>query len=113
MLPLGRWNYIMAKIRFTESIDITVQEPISTENEIGELVNEYQDLFSMTGEIQPLSSNASRGLMGVTDTSTHKLFAYPNANIKSLQRIVTVDGDYIIQYVQNWGTHKEAILELE
>lgn len=111
MPALGRWNYTMAKIRFTEPIDIIVQDPVTSTNEIGEAINDYQDVFTMEGEIQPLSSNSSRGIMGVTETSTHRLFAYPNAEIKALQRLVTADATYTIQYVQSWKTHKEAILE--
>ena len=98
------------KIKFPEAIDLQVYEAIEEQNEIGEITNTWELIGNIKAEIQPLTTNAKRGIMGITETSTHKLFS--SDNLKANQKLLTPDGVFfLVQYVQDWKSHKEAVLE--
>ena len=100
----------IVKIRFPEAIDIQIQESTATVNAIGEPIQNWIDIRTIKGEIQPLKIKSSRDLQGITETSTDRLFT--SDIVKSNQRLITADAIYNVQTVQDWRTHKEAILEL-
>ena len=98
------------KIKFPDAKTIIVYNPVQTTNEIGETVNTYQNIGTIKAEIYPLTVNSTRGVMGITETSTHKLFT--TDSIIANQKLQTPDGAFfIVQYVQDWDSHKEAVLQ--
>lgn len=98
-------------IRLRETINVDINEAISIQNEIGETQNIYQYTKTIKMEIQPLKVKSNRDLQGITETSTHRGFS--TDTIKSNQRLITADNIiYNIQTVQDYKSHKEAILEL-
>lgn len=103
--------FIVRKLRFTETIDIQVQEATQTQNEIGEIINEWVNVRMIKAEIQPLTVSVKRGIAGIAETSTHLLFT--TDAIKSNQKLITPDGVFfIVQYVEKWTTYRKAVLEL-
>ena len=64
---------------------------------------------TIEANIQPLKGGMSRGEMGVTANSTHKLFSL--GAVESNTRIVCGADTYLVGYVSEWGGHYEAILE--
>lgn len=97
-------------MRFPNSRTLTIQKPTPAENEIGEIVNGYADIGTVRGEIWPLTANATRGIMGITDTSTHKAFLETPGLVAINDQLVDGAQTYLVQYKQEWGTHTEAVL---
>jgi len=97
-------------VTFPEAKEITVQEMATTQNDMGEIIADWADSGFISGEIWPLKSNYKRNEMGVTELSTHKLFT--SDAIKSNVRLITDSGIYLTGYIQDWGSHREVILEL-
>lgn len=81
-----------------------------TQNEMGEVISDWADSNVINGEIWPLQGNQKRNEMGVTEKSTHKLFT--EDTVKSNTRLITDSGMYLVGYIQDWNSHREAILEL-
>ena len=100
----------MSYVTFPEAKPITVQIMTSTQNELGEIIGDWADSSVINGEIWPLQGNQKRNEMGVTEKSTHKLFT--EDAVKSNTRLIAVTGMYLVGYVQDWNSHREAILEL-
>lgn len=95
---------------FREAKTLIVQILTTTKNEIGEEIPEWIDSGStIQGEIQPLEGNQARGEMGVTENSTHKLFT--TGTVESNTRLVDGADIYLVGYVADWGSHREAVLE--
>ncbi|MDT8901166.1 hypothetical protein [Anaeroselena agilis] len=96
-------------MRFPNSRALTVLDPVESTNEMQEIVVTYPGPgATIQGEIWPLKVNASRGIMGVTDTSTHQLFT--TGQVAQNQQVVDGAAAYLVQYVAEWGTHREAVL---
>ncbi len=100
----------MYEIDFPEAKPATVQEMISIQNEMGEIISEsWEPIGEINAEIWPLRGNQSRGKMGVTDKSTHELFT--SDTVKNNTRIVRGVETYLVGHVDDWDTHRTAILE--
>jgi len=109
VLGLG-WLFVIFPIKFTEAETLTVQTMTTTQNELGEIISDWADDGTIKGEIWPLRGNAKNYEMGVTDLSTHKLFT--QGTVKSNSRVIAANGIYRVGYVQDWKSHREAVLEL-
>jgi len=104
---------VIFKVTFPEAKEITVQEMTTIKNDMGEVIVEdwLDNGMPITGEIWPLKSNYEHNEMGVTANSTHKLFT--TDAIKSNVRLIGINSNiYLTGYIQDWGSHKEVILEL-
>ena len=97
-------------MRFPNSRTLTIQKPTGAENEIGETVNAYAGTDTVRGEIWPLTANATRGVMGIVDTSTHKAFIEAPGLVAVNDQLVDGAQTYLVQYKQEWRTHTEAVL---
>lgn len=103
-------------IKFYNAETVTVQKMVPTQNELGEVIEDWQDIDTLEAEIWPLNSsvtkygNAVRGEMGVTEKSTHKAFS--SGAFQSNTRLITPYGTFLVGYVQNWHGFYTAILEL-
>lgn len=75
-------------------------EPVSTG---------FVDVGSVVADIQPLSGSRVREMPGVTEKSTHRLFTL--SKLTAGNYISQGDERYLVEYVQDWQTHREAILE--
>ena len=64
---------------------------------------------AILADIQPLSGSRVREMPGVTEKSTHRLFTA--SKIEAGNYIQQDEIKYLVEYVQNWATHYEAILE--
>ncbi|EIW20715.1 MULTISPECIES: hypothetical protein [Pelosinus] len=100
----------MCAIRFREAKPGTVQTMNASQNEMGELVEVWETTGLVNAEIWPLRGNQSRGKMGVTDKSTHELFTADA--VKSNTRVIQgLYNGYLVGHVEDWDTHRTAILE--
>lgn len=97
-------------MRFPNSRTLTIQKPTGSLNAIGETVNTYAASGTVRGEIWPLTANATRGVMGIVDTSTHKAFIETPGLVAVNDQLVDGTQTYLVQYKQEWGTHTEAVL---
>ena len=97
-------------MRVPNSRELTVTKPTETTNEIGEVVNTYAGTATIRGEVWPLTANATRGVMGIVDTSTHKAFLETSGVVIVGDHLVDGAETYEVQWVQHWGTHTEAVL---
>lgn len=88
----------------------TVKTLTTTTDELGGQVELWEGTATINAEIQPLSGDATRKEMGVTERSTHKAFAVSGA-FTANTRLVGSDGTYLVGYIADWGSHSEAILE--
>ena len=100
----------MRTFNFRESQQYTIKTLITTTDDLGGQIETWSGTDTIMAEIQPLSGNQVRNEMGVTEKSTHKAFTL--GAIKSNTRLVGADGvTYLVGYVADWGSHKEAVLE--
>ena len=74
---------------------------------------DYIILGAFDAEIWPLSGSYDRGMAGITENSTHKLFtAEMTVDIKPGLYVKDSKGDlYLIEYVEDWESPVTAILE--
>jgi len=100
----------LSYVIFPESKQMTVQKMGTIQNDMGEIIPDWIDDYIISGEIWPLQGNYKRNEMGVTEKSTHKLFT--TDAVKSNTLLIADSGVYLTGYVQDWGTHREVILEL-
>ena len=98
----------MRAFNFRESQQYTIKTLITTSDELGGQVETWSGTATIMAEIQPLSGDAMKKEMGVTEKSTHKAFTLDN--IESNTRLVGAK-TYLVGYVADWGSHKEAVLE--
>ena len=87
----------------------TVKTLTTTTDELGGQVELWEGTATINAEIQPLSGDATRKEMGVTERSTHKAFGGSGA-FTANTRLVG-DDTYLVGYIADWGSHEEAILE--
>lgn len=99
----------MAKIRFPEAKPVTVKRLVVIHDELGGEIEDWQGTSVMQAEIWPLRGDFKRGEMGVTERSTHRAFS--SEAFESNTRLVDDSCTYLVGYVQDWGSHREAILE--
>ena len=97
-------------MRFPNSRDLIHKKPTESTNEIGEVVNAYAGTATIRGEVWPLTANATRGVMGIVDTSTHKAFLETSGVVAVNDQLVDGAQTYEVQWAQHWGTHTEAVL---
>jgi hypothetical protein len=98
------------EIDFPEAKPGTVQTMNASQNDMGELVEVWETTGLVNAEIWPLRGNQSRGKMGVTDKSTHELFTADA--VKSNTRVIQgLYNGYLVGHVEDWDTHRTAILE--
>jgi hypothetical protein len=100
--------YASSLIKFSR--DAVKQTHTVTQNEIGEDVQTWVDGDTIKALVLPLAGKFSRDLPGVTDTSTHMCFTL--SNLTSNERLVQNSTTYLIQHVEDWISHKQAVLEL-
>ncbi len=102
----------MRGFRFREAKEVIVKRLVTTQDELGGDIEQWQAVGTIKAEIWPLRGNVTRGEMGVTDKSTHRAFASEPGTFESNTRLIAADRNmYLVGYVQNWGSHLEAILE--
>lgn len=88
----------------------TLQEKMIELNSYDEPIGiGFEDISQIVVDIQPLSGSRVRELPGVTEKSTHRLFTM--AELKVGNYILQGNKRYLIEYVQDWLDHREAILE--
>ena len=89
----------------------TVKVLTTTTDELGGQVEDWQGTATINAEIQPLSGDATRKEMGVTERSTHKAFAVSGAFTANTRLVDSKGNAYLVGYIADWGSHEEAILE--
>ena len=95
---------------FNEALTYTVKVLTVTTDELGGQIETWAGTATIQAEVQPLSGSQARNEMGVTEKSTHKAFSLEA--LQSNTRLVGTDGKtYLVGYVADWGTHREAVLE--
>lgn len=94
---------------FREAKTCVIKRLVTTTDELGGEIEDWQAVGTIEAEIWPLQGNQSRGEMGVTEKSTHKAFSL--GTFESNTRITDGANTYLVGYVQDWGSHKEAVLE--
>lgn len=95
-----------------EAQTVTVKKCVETKNSIGEKIPDWQSIGSIEAEIQPLSGEASRKEIGVTEKSTHRAFTvYPYSFTANTRLIDSKSNTYLVGYIADWSSHEEAILE--
>ena len=87
----------------------TIKTLVASVDELGGVLESWAGQSTILAEIQPLTGDMTRGEMGVTEKSTHKLFT-PGA-VESNTRITQDGKTYLIGYVADWSSHREAVLE--
>ena len=99
--------------RLPEAKLCAVLRLVTTQDESGGDIEDWQPSgTTFKAEIWPLQGNQSRGEMGVTEKSTHKAFSADPGAFESNTRLVdTNDNIYLVGYVQDWISHREAVLE--
>lgn len=97
--------------RFPEAKPYTVKRlTVVGKDELGGDIEDWQGEDIIMAEIQPLQGNQTRGEMGVTEKSTHKAFSL--GTFESNTRLIgSGDDAYLVGYIQDWGNHREAVLE--
>lgn len=104
------WCYrVIFRVSFPESREVTVQDYTTTQNELGEDVTEWTDIGTIKMEIWPLTVEQRRDLVGVIPTATHKGFT--TGQISGNKRIVDGSNTYLTYMPQDWGSHREVVLE--
>ena len=94
---------------FREAKTYNVRRLTTTTDELGGEIEAWEDSGTIDAEIWPLRGNQSRGEMGVTEKSTHKAFSL--GTFESNTRLVDEVNTYLVGYVQDWVSHREAVLE--
>ena len=89
----------------------TVKTLTTTTDELGGQVEDWQGAATINAEIQPLSGDATRKEMGVTERSTHKAFGASGAFTTNTRLVDSKGNAYLVGYIADWGSHEEAILE--
>ena len=101
----------MCVIDFPEAKPVIVKEMVTVQNEMGEIISEsWEPIGEINAEIWPLRGNQSRGKMGVTDKSTHELFT-ADIVVSNTRIVRGVDETYLVGHIEDWDTHRTAILE--
>ena len=98
----------MRAFNLREAQTYTVKVLTTVTDELGGQIETWAGTATIQAEVQPLSGNQVRNEMGVTEKSTHKAFSL--GALQSNTRLVG-DKTYLVGYVADWGTHKEAVLE--
>jgi hypothetical protein len=104
----------MRQFRFSEAITYTVKKLVTTKDELSGEIEDWQNAGTIQAEVWPLLGNQTRGVMGVTEKSTHRAFSTDPKAFTSNTRIVDSAGlTYLVGYVppQGYGSHGEAVLE--
>lgn len=104
----------MRQFRFPEATTYTVKTLVTTQDPLAGEIEDWQDVGTIQAEVWPLQGNQTKGVMGVTEKSTHKAFSSDPKAFTSNTRIVDNAGlTYLVGYTppQGWGTHGEAVLE--
>lgn len=99
----------MRGFRFREAREVIAKRLVTTKDELNADIEDWQTVGTIQAEIWPLQGNQSRGEMGVTEESTHKLFTL--GTVESNTRVVDGGAVYLVGYVQDWTSHREAILQ--
>jgi hypothetical protein len=104
------WCYrVIFRVTFPEAREVTVQNYTTTQNELGEKVPTWTDAGTLKMEIWPLTAEQRRDLAGVIPTATHKGFT--TGQISGNRRIVDGAITYLSHMSQDWGSHREVVLE--
>lgn len=90
--------------------EYTVLTLTTTQNELGEEIPDWVESGSINTEIWPLNGKVTTGMVGVTEKSTHE--AYSNDLLVKNTRLSNGSDIYLVGYIQDWGSHRQAILEL-
>ena len=98
----------MRAFNLREAQTYTVKALTTTTDELGGQIETWAGTATIQAEVQPLSGSQVRNETGITDKSTHKAFTLDN--IESNTRLVGAK-TYLVGYVADWGSHKEAVLE--
>jgi len=96
-------------VTFPEAKPVNEMAMVTSQNEIGEILADWNIARTFNAEIWPLNGSNPRNEMGVTEKSTHKLFT--SDIVKSNTRIVRGLETYLVGYVADWDSHRTAILE--
>lgn len=99
----------MRAIRLREAVSIIVQAATATENDLGETESVWADVGIIQGEIQPLTAAEQADIAGRIPTATHRLFT--TSEVTRGNRLVYGSKTYLVCIPQDWGTHREVILE--
>ena len=101
----------MRAFNFRESQQYTIKTLITTSDELGGQVETWSGSTTIMAEIQPLSGDATKKEMGVTERSTHKAFGASGAFTANTRLVDNKGNAYLVGYIADWGSHEEAILE--
>ena len=96
-------------IRLREAVLITVQAATTSENDLGEAENVWADVGTVLGEIQPLTAAEQADIAGRIPTATHRLFT--TGEVTRGNRLVSGSKTYLVCIPEDWGTHREVILQ--
>lgn len=99
----------MRVLRLRDGILLTVQAATTSENDLGEAETVWGDVGTVLGEIQPLTATEQADIAGRIPTATHKLFT--TGEVTRGNRLVCGSKTYLVCIPQDWGTHREVILE--
>ena len=101
----------MRALNFRDTKTYTVKTLTPTTDELGGQIEDWQGTATIQAEIQPLSGDATRKEMGVTERSTHKAFGASGAFTANTRLVDSKGNAYLVGYIADWGSHEEAILE--
>lgn len=101
----------MRTFNFRDVQTCTINVLATTTDELGGQVEDWQGTATISVEIQPLSGDAMKKEMGVTERSTHKAFGASGAFTANTRLVDSKGNAYLVGYIADWGSHEEAILE--
>ena len=99
----------MRVLRLRAAVSIIVQAAETAENDLGEQETVWIDIGTVLGEIQPLTAAEQADIAGRIPTATHRLFT--TGEVTRGNRLVSGSKTYLVCIPEDWGTHREVILQ--
>ncbi len=90
---------------------ITVQRYSETQNDYGEVIKDWFDLFTTRASVRPISGKEIAINHSIVNELTHKIFIRYRANIKPSDRVLFKDRIFNIASVINYD-EKDISIEL-